>query len=59
MIEDDGRGFDLDAAISDEPGLGLSGMRERMTLVGGRLDIHSTPGRGTRLVATAPAPETR
>jgi two-component system sensor histidine kinase UhpB len=59
VIEDDGRGFDLDAAISDEPGLGLSGMRERMTLVGGRLDICSTPGRGTRLVATAPAPETR
>jgi len=55
-VEDDGDGFDLAATLADPRGLGLSGMRERMTLVGGTLTIESAPGRGTRLTATAPAP---
>ena len=35
-IDDDGRGFDVDDVRDDA--LGLLGMRERLTLVGGRLD---------------------
>jgi signal transduction histidine kinase len=55
-IEDDGRGFDP-AAVPPSPtgtGLGLVGMRERVTLLGGTVEIDSSPGEGTRLVLEAP-----
>ena len=50
-IEDDGIGFDtvkLDAAASGSSGFGLFSIRERFHTLGGRLEIHSEPGRGTR-----------
>jgi two-component system, NarL family, sensor histidine kinase UhpB len=55
-IEDNGRGFDT---ASNEPvnargGLGLAGMRERITLVGGELEIESSPGAGTTIFARIP-----
>ncbi|WP_342316791.1 sensor histidine kinase [Lysobacter sp. FW306-1B-D06B] len=49
-IEDDGRG----GAIA--PGNGLSGMRERLEALGGRLRVDSTPGQGTRVQAQVPLP---
>ena len=52
VIEDDGRGF---SAGSEGNGLGLLGMRERITLVGGRLDVDSSPGSGTTLSIEVPA----
>jgi two-component system, NarL family, sensor histidine kinase UhpB len=54
-ICDDGVGFDPAAIHAGESGLGLSGMRERLALVGGELTIDSAPGQGTRLTAWAPA----
>ena len=51
LIEDDGRGFDVDVA---REGMGLDGMRERLALVGGKLKIESRPGAGTTLVAEVP-----
>jgi two-component system, NarL family, sensor histidine kinase UhpB len=51
-VEDDGVGFDIGAALAHPSGLGLSGMRERMALVGGRLAIEPRPGGGTLLIAT-------
>jgi two-component system, NarL family, sensor histidine kinase UhpB len=49
-VRDDGSGF---KALPNGRGrLGLSGMRERALLVGGRLDIHSAPGRGTTIELT-------
>ncbi len=48
-VRDDGGGFDVDEAISskDRPrGLGLLGMKERVELVNGTLDIRSHPGGG-------------
>lgn len=52
-IADDGRG--LSPAPQERPsGLGLVGMRERMAMVGGRLDIQSAPGRGVTVRATVP-----
>ncbi len=48
-IKDDGRGFDVEEAISskDRPrGLGLLGMKERVELVNGTLSIRSRPGGG-------------
>jgi two-component system sensor histidine kinase UhpB len=54
-IEDDGVGFDPARSQALRPhGLGLVGMRERLSLVGGRLSIESRAGGGTRLVARAP-----
>jgi two-component system, NarL family, sensor histidine kinase UhpB len=54
-IQDDGTGFDVNAIKAGHGGLGLSGMRERLALVGGDLVIDSAPGRGTRIRACVPA----
>ncbi|MFN8123657.1 MAG: GAF domain-containing sensor histidine kinase [Thermoleophilia bacterium] len=47
VIEDDGRGFDPDADTSRH---GLSGIRERVALLGGRLHVDSSPGRGAAVI---------
>jgi signal transduction histidine kinase len=51
VIEDDGHGFDTRVTGS---GFGLLGMRERVALVQGQLEVTSRPGDGTRLTATIP-----
>ncbi len=53
LIEDEGRGFDVEAALAARSS-GLNGMRERSRLAGGRLDINSKPGTGTRLSLELP-----
>jgi signal transduction histidine kinase len=50
-VRDDGHGFDADVPWS---GFGLGGMRDRLALVGGTLDVRSTDS-GTELTATLPA----
>ena len=50
-VSDDGIGFDPDGS---GPGFGLIGMRERVSLTGGRLEIESQGGAGTTLRATLP-----
>lgn len=45
VVEDDGHGFELTAA--KRASLGLGGMAERASLVGGTLDIDAAPGKGT------------
>jgi signal transduction histidine kinase len=52
VIEDDGDGFDQRTARKE--GVGLLGMRERLALLDGRLEIESRPGHGTTLVAEVP-----
>ena len=52
IVEDDGVGFDPDRPRED--GLGLIGMRERVSLIGGRLTIESRPGAGTTFIAEVP-----
>ena len=54
VVEDDGRGFDLTGTLFGRDGYGLHSMRERMELIGGTLTIDSTPGSGTRVIATIP-----
>jgi signal transduction histidine kinase len=49
VIEDDGEGFDIDLMYEKTQALGLRGMRERVTPLGGRLDVESSPGVGTTL----------
>lgn len=50
-VADEGNGFD--PRVSTE-GFGLTGMRERVTLAGGTLEVRSTPGDGTTIVAAVP-----
>lgn len=54
VVEDDGRGFDPDADTPADYRLGVLGMRERATLVGGTLEVESAPGRGTTVIARIP-----
>ncbi|MCB1126881.1 MAG: hypothetical protein KDM81_10315, partial [Verrucomicrobiae bacterium] len=54
-ISDNGRGFELTRLEQQgKVGLGLQGMRERARLMGGRMEIDSAPGHGTRLWLTLP-----
>ena len=54
VIEDDGVGFDADAEEQRGNGMGLTGMSERALLVGGTLEIDSTPGKGTTIHVKVP-----
>ncbi len=56
-VEDDGVGFDLvELTLSPDSGrgLGLLGMRERVQLLGGELNIDTAPGQGTRMDVFVP-----
>jgi two-component system, NarL family, sensor histidine kinase DevS len=52
VVEDDGRGFDPTELRDD--GFGLVGMRERLALLGGRLEVESRPESGTTIAAEVP-----
>ena len=61
IVEDDGRGFDPlvlsqpgSTADTRLPNLGLLGIQERMTLLGGTMEVESRPGAGTTLFARLP-----
>jgi PAS domain S-box-containing protein len=60
IIEDDGKGFDIEAQRSAGDGstapnrLGVIGMQERMEGISGTLTIESAPGQGTTVYARAP-----
>jgi two-component system sensor histidine kinase UhpB len=51
-IQDDGRG--ISASDGGQPGMGLLGMRERATLLGGSLSVESARGRGATIRAVFP-----
>lgn len=57
VVEDNGRGFDVGQtagqALSRKQ-FGLLGIQERVSLLGGEMDIDSTPGKGTRLQIHVP-----
>ena len=52
-ISDDGKGFDKEK-ISDKRTLGILGMKERTTMIGGTYEINSVPGKGTTVVVSIP-----
>ena len=55
IIEDDGRGFDVDSALGGRArGLGLIGMQERASLVGGRMEIARRRSGGSRITLEVP-----
>ncbi|HEY4348015.1 MAG TPA: GAF domain-containing sensor histidine kinase [Gaiellaceae bacterium] len=53
-VEDDGVGFDPSAAALRSKRLGLTSMEERASRVGGRLEIRSAAGEGTRVRLEVP-----
>ncbi|MFP7721921.1 sensor histidine kinase [Lysobacter sp. A3-1-A15] len=53
QVVDDGRGCDPEIAQASG-GSGLGGMRERLRLHEGHLQLHASPGNGTRLRAVVP-----
>jgi signal transduction histidine kinase len=58
IIEDDGVGFDTEEVSGAvNGGLGLTGMRERTSLVGGAVEIESRPGGGVTVFVRIPAPK--
>ena len=54
-IEDDGKGIDLEA-VDLESSHGLVGMKERAAMVNGKLDVASSPGKGTKILFSAAVP---
>ncbi len=57
-ISDNGRGFQLLGGVDDLPRsgkLGLAGIQERAQLLGGTLEVRSTPGKGTTLTVEVPS----
>ncbi len=58
-VRDNGRGFQEPVATSEGAetrGLGLRGMRERVTALGGQMRVESEPGQGTAITVTVPVP---
>ncbi len=54
-IEDDGVGFVPEEERPEHRGLGLVGIRERVSHLGGTLRVESTPGKGTGITVVLPA----
>ena len=57
-VTDDGVGFDLVKAARRQKSVGLLSMRERAELIGGTLQIQSTPGNGTAVTLLLPTEPT-
>ena len=56
-VVDDGRGFDVARTIGPDGSfgsVGLVGMQERVAILGGTIEIRSTPGSGTEMVVEVP-----
>jgi PAS domain S-box-containing protein len=57
VVSDQGAGFDpnaIPAAVGKAGGFGLFGIRERLDLIGGRMEIQSASGQGCRFSLTVP-----
>jgi two-component system sensor histidine kinase DegS len=53
-LEDNGRGFEVDK-IQDKGGMGLKVIQDRVQMLGGTMEIHSTIGQGTHILFQIPA----
>jgi PAS domain S-box-containing protein len=55
VVADAGKGFDVSSLEgSTSRGLGLASIRQRLEYLGGRIEIASAPGQGSRFTLTAP-----
>lgn len=57
-VEDDGVGFRVAEALAASRGFGLRGIRDRVELLGGRLELRSAPGGGASVRIVLPTPDT-
>ncbi len=55
VVEDEGAGFDPSVLEGLAGGLGVASVRERLEAVGGRLEVASAPGEGTRVTIEVPS----
>lgn len=53
-ISDKGKGFDTAGETASEMSAGISGMRERVLMRGGKFSLDSSPRKGTRITAELP-----
>jgi len=53
IVEDNGRGFSLDDQ-TDASAIGLTGIRERASLLGGSMELETAPDKGTTLIVRIP-----
>lgn len=53
IIEDDGKGFTAES-IQNKKSFGILGMKERVILLGGRFELISSPGKGTKIIIGLP-----
>jgi signal transduction histidine kinase len=59
VVQDDGTGFEPGGAAALSRGrMGMLGMRERAQSIGGRVEVHSGGGQGTRVVLDVPSAQT-
>jgi signal transduction histidine kinase len=56
IVEVEDRGIGFDPSRLSRQTIGVQGMRERVSILGGRLTIESSPGAGTRIKAELPLP---
>ncbi len=55
VVEDNGSGFNVDETLNNKTRtIGLSALRERITMLGGKINIQSSLGQGTRVEFTIP-----
>jgi len=57
VIKDDGKGFDIPypaEELTRRGKLGVAGMKERASLMGGTMEVDSAPGKGTTITVEAP-----
>ncbi|WP_298709001.1 ATP-binding protein [Chitinophaga sp.] len=53
-LTDDGAGFDVEAALAKQSGMGLQNIRKRAAMIGGAAAIRSAPGKGSSVTITVP-----
>lgn len=54
VVKDEGAGFDVEKAAKKSESYGIIGMKERAELLGGKVEIISSPGNGTQVIITVP-----
>jgi len=54
VIKDEGKGFAVENVLPDQESYGIIGMKERVQLLGGELQIISQPDQGTQVIITVP-----
>lgn len=55
-VEDNGKGFDFESEMVSKKGIGLDNILSRVNYLKGKLDIDTSPGRGTTVIIDIPNP---